>query len=86
MLDFGFYVRGLRAASGWTQEELAKLVGVTDNHISDIENGNRKLSPERYAQFADVFGIDRADFGKMILQHYDPLTYELIFGSPAFSC
>lgn len=81
MLEFGAYMRSLREANGWTQEALAMLTGVTDNHISDIENGNRKISPERYAQFAEVFGLERVEFGKRILKHYDPLTYELIFGS-----
>ena len=80
-LAFGEYMKGLREAKGWTQRELAELVGVTDNHISDIENAKRKMGPERYRQFAAVFGIDRAEFGKVILQHYDPLTYDLIFGS-----
>lgn len=79
-LELGAYMRQLREAKGLTQRQLAAQVGVTDNHISDIENGVRKMSPERYVQFAKVLGVERPEFGKRILLHYDPFTYELLFG------
>lgn len=79
-LELGAYMRTLREAKGLTQRQLAAQVGVTDNHISDIENGVRKMSPERYGQFASVLGVDKVEFGKRILLHYDPFTYQLLFG------
>lgn len=79
-LELGAYMRQLREAKGLTQREVAQLVNVTDNHISDVENGIRKMSPERYLQFAKVFGVDPQEFGKRVLFHYDPFTYQTIFG------
>jgi len=79
-LEFGAYMASLREARGMTQKQVADLVGVTDNHVSDIENGVRKISPERYEQFAKVFGVDRHEFGKRVLFHYDPFAYKLLFG------
>ncbi len=78
-LELGAYMRQLREARGLTQRQLAGLVGVTDNHISDIENGVRKMSPERYEQFAKQLGVDRSEFGKRILLHYDPFTYKMLY-------
>ena len=80
MLDLGGYIRIMRVKQGLTQRGLAAKVGVTDNHVSDIENGIRKISPERYRQFAEALGQDRAEFGKRVLLHYDPFTYREIFG------
>ena len=79
-LEFGAYMASLREARGMTQKQVADLVGVTDNHVSDIENGVRKISPERYDQFAKVYQVDRHEFGKRILFHYDPFAYKLLFG------
>jgi len=83
MLAFGQYVRDLRLARDLTQAQVGKLVGVTNNHISDIENGVRKLSPERYAQFAQVFEIPPRDFALCILQHYDPHAHAMLTGPVA---
>jgi transcriptional regulator with XRE-family HTH domain len=79
-LELGAYLKELREATGMTQKQVSQIVGTTDNHISDIENGIRKISPERYEQFAKVYGVDRVEFGKRILLHYDPFTYKLLFG------
>lgn len=79
-LELGAYMADLREKSGMTQAQVARIVGVTDNHVSDIENGIRKISPERFEQFAKVYGVDRQEFGKRILFTYDPFTYKLLFG------
>ncbi len=81
MMDFGAYVYELRSTRDMTQRELGALIGTTNNHISDIENGVRKLAPEHYRKFAAIFELDRVEFGKRILKHYDSLIYDLMFGS-----
>jgi transcriptional regulator with XRE-family HTH domain len=78
--EVGAYIREQREKLGITQRDLAKIVGVTNNHISDIENGHRKLSPERYIEMAKALQVEREEFGKMLLLHYDPYTYRMIFG------
>ncbi|MCX4724269.1 helix-turn-helix transcriptional regulator [Streptomyces sp. NBC_00440] len=59
---FGARLRRLREARGWTQDELAALVGYTGRHISAIETG-RKPPTLRFTRSTDVaFGIaDTAD-------------------------
>lgn len=37
-------VKAFREAKGWTQEQLAEVIGYSSGHISKIENGCRKPS------------------------------------------
>lgn len=60
MLDkklFGERVRLLRSGQSATQDELARLLGVTRTQISDIENGKSTTSLERLVLLADYFGV-----------------------------
>lgn len=80
-LEFGSYVKELREAKGLTQRQLAALVGVIDNHVSDVENGVREISPERYEKFADVLGVPHCIFAVRILRHYCPFMHKMLFGN-----
>ncbi|WP_405777867.1 Scr1 family TA system antitoxin-like transcriptional regulator [Streptomyces sp. NBC_00859] len=54
---FGARLRRLREARGWTQDELAGLVGYSGRHISAIETG-RKPPTLRFTRCSDVaFGV-----------------------------
>lgn len=50
-------VRRLRTAKGWSQQQLAELVGCRVQHISRIENGGMSPSSEMLFALADAFGI-----------------------------
>ena len=50
-------VKELRAARGWTQEELAKATGVSRQSINSIERNRYVPSLELVLMFARVFGI-----------------------------
>lgn len=52
----GRRIAGLRVTADMTQTELADLVGVSTNAISDFERGNRKRAPKRYL----VEALDKA--------------------------
>lgn len=43
-LKIGYNVRTIRIQRGISQKELARRVGVSQAHISDIERGERKAS------------------------------------------
>jgi putative transcriptional regulator len=49
-------VKELRAARGWTQEELARAVGVSRQSINSIERDRYVPSLELALTFAQVFG------------------------------
>jgi transcriptional regulator with XRE-family HTH domain len=51
-----------RLAAGLTQAELAKLVGRTQDFVSRLENGERRLVLEDFLDFAEALNISKVDF------------------------
>jgi transcriptional regulator with XRE-family HTH domain len=39
-LQFGSDIAAARKARGWTQEQLAKQVGISRAHLANVESGN----------------------------------------------
>jgi len=50
-------LRFLRFASGWSEEELGRALGVTPALISRYERGTKKLSRERLEELLAVIGV-----------------------------
>lgn len=50
-------VKRLRIAAGYTQVTLGNLVGVSKDHIKNIESGRKGVSPETLRALADAFGV-----------------------------
>jgi transcriptional regulator with XRE-family HTH domain len=55
---FGQKLRELRKIEGWTQEEVAKKLGISKQTYSHYENENRKPSLDTIKQLAIVYGVD----------------------------
>ncbi|MCW8855876.1 MAG: helix-turn-helix domain-containing protein [Kangiella sp.] len=55
-------VRKLRLRNGWSQEQLAELMGVSTRTIQRIERGQTKPSLETQKSLAAVFEVDIATF------------------------
>ncbi len=51
-------LRGARKKEGLTQEELAKLIGISQTHISEMENGKRTIGKEMAKRFSNILKID----------------------------
>lgn len=51
----------LRKKRGLTQKQIADAVGVEPNHISKLENGDRKLSPEWLERLSKVLNCTKAE-------------------------
>jgi transcriptional regulator with XRE-family HTH domain len=49
-------LKGIRAARGFSQRDLAKAAGIAQNTISAIERGNRPAQPSTLRKLAD--GLD----------------------------
>jgi len=41
--DIGHALRGLRSREGLTQKQLAEMIGAKPSHISEMENGKRRI-------------------------------------------
>jgi transcriptional regulator with XRE-family HTH domain len=55
MVSIGNRIKVLRKAVGMSQERLAELLGVSRPTVSQIENGDRKVSAEELKKLADIF-------------------------------
>ncbi len=54
-------VKQLRAARGWSQEQLAERVGNTEKHISLVESGKANVSIDVLASIATQLAVDVTD-------------------------
>jgi transcriptional regulator with XRE-family HTH domain len=57
MYEMNKRIKELRERSGMSQQKLAQLLGVSRPTISQIENGQRKVSADEMRKLADVFHI-----------------------------
>jgi transcriptional regulator with XRE-family HTH domain len=56
-MTFGDKVKKLRKGKGFSQQELAKLVGVHYSHIGRYERGDSEPSIATVKKIAEVFGV-----------------------------
>ncbi|WP_078593226.1 helix-turn-helix domain-containing protein [Evansella clarkii] len=56
-LLWGRRIRAFRKLKGYTQEEFAKLLGISVSVLGEIERGNRKPSDELLEQVTDTLGV-----------------------------
>lgn len=54
----GLMLRGSRHKAEVTQEELADALGISQHHISEMENGKRPIGKEMAKRLAAYFGTD----------------------------
>ena len=50
-----------RLKAGFSLEEAAKKLGISAGYLSQIENGQRKVSPERASQIAALYNREREE-------------------------
>jgi UDP-N-acetylglucosamine 1-carboxyvinyltransferase len=54
--DVGTIVRSARYQRGWTQQQLARMVGVSQPTISRVESGQVVISLLSFYRIAEAFG------------------------------
>src|SRR3974377_2178513 len=78
----GRWLKELRESRGLSQRNLAALVGAEYyTFISQLEAGRGRIPPDRYSAWATALGLDQRVFVKTLMQYYDPVTYEIVFGT-----
>ena len=60
-LDMKNRIRVLRAEKGWSQADLAEMVGVSRNSINAVENGKFDPSLPLAFRIVEVFGLKIED-------------------------
>lgn len=56
--EAGVTLRGNRYKKGITQVDLSKAIGVSQHHISEMENGKRTIGKEMAKRLAEFFDTD----------------------------
>ncbi len=58
LVAFGEFVRAQRRLAQVSQRSLAKMSGVSDSYLSQLERGNYRPSPQVVKSLADAFGLE----------------------------
>lgn len=56
--ESGVTIRGNRYKKGVTQLELARALGISQHHVSEMENGKRVVGKEMAKRLAEFFETD----------------------------
>lgn len=67
-LRFGGLIEAMRQAEEMSQVEFARKLGISKQHLCDIEKGRKFVSPERAAKFARILGHSERSFVALALQ------------------
>lgn len=67
----GEQIRAAREARGWTQYQLAKMLGVADRTVGSWERGE-SIPKNRLGMLRELFGFDEADNGTVDPIHSAP--------------
>lgn len=77
----GKWLRDRRILVGLSQRDLAELVGASPwTFISQVETGRSSIMPSNYLAWAAALKMSPQEFVREILQHYNPITYTILFG------
>ena len=69
-------LRKFRVAQRLSQAALAKILGCSQVHVSDLERGERSLRPHHLARLYAVFGVLPEELGFKVVPAFDvePIT------------
>lgn len=59
---FGKRVKAMRMQKGISQSELAHSIGISQAHMSNIENGHSNITLENLFALHDILGVSMASF------------------------
>lgn len=66
-----------RKAAGFSQAQVAEMMGLSNDAISRMERGNISLNVSRLFEFAELFGCQAADFVLLASPRVDDQTLYL---------
>jgi len=67
-LTFGTMLISLRESEAWSQVEMARRLGITSQHLGQVEKGRKAVKPERAARWARELRHSEAHFVALALQ------------------
>jgi|1185.fasta_scaffold68106_2 transcriptional regulator with XRE-family HTH domain len=67
-LTFGEFIWAIREGEEMSLAEFGKPLGVSRQHLNDIEKGHRTVSVSRAAEWAQILGYPPTQFVRLALQ------------------
>lgn len=67
-LTFGEAIRSIRMCDEQTQEQFAARLGVSKQHLCDLEKGRRTVGPARAARWGKLLGYGEVTFVRLALR------------------
>lgn len=67
-LTLGNFLESIRLGEEWSQVEMARRLGLSRQHLCDIEKGRRTVSPEKAAGFGRRLGYGEKQMVRLALQ------------------
>jgi DNA-binding XRE family transcriptional regulator len=67
-LSLGTYLRSIRDSVGVTQHQFAQRLGISVQHLCNIEHGRKPVSIDRAEAWANTLGYPAATFVRLSLQ------------------
>jgi transcriptional regulator with XRE-family HTH domain len=67
-LTFGGFMSAIRLGEDWTLAQMAASLGVSAQHLCDIEKGRRSVTAPRAARWALELGYDPSQMVQLALQ------------------
>jgi transcriptional regulator with XRE-family HTH domain len=67
-LTFGEALRSIRVCDEETQEHFAARLGISKQHLCDLEKGRRMVGPARAASWGKLLGYGEATFVRLALR------------------
>lgn len=71
-----YRIKEYRTTRGWTQEQLAQMVGTSKGYVSQMESGKREPSAETLRSLAAAFGVGASqmiepddDASRLVAEH-----------------
>jgi transcriptional regulator with XRE-family HTH domain len=78
----GRWLKAQRERVGLSQRQFAERIGTEYyTFISQLETGRGRIPPDRYLVWAEALKMSPRAFVRAIMRFYDPVTYEILFGS-----
>ena len=68
-LTFGEHLAAIRQGEEMTLEAFARKLGISRQHLCDIEKGRRKISLHRASKWAHTLGYSETLMVQLALQH-----------------
>lgn len=83
-MKIGEKIRSLRTLKGFSQENMAELLGISSIAYGDIERNKTDVSHSRLEQIAKAFGIDLINLlshGEQLANIFSNCTHNHVVGS-----